>query len=33
VVLPTLAPGSYTAVASSVCGTAGVVMIEVYEVP
>ena len=33
VVLATLAPGSYTAVASSVSGTAGVVMIEVYEVP
>ncbi|MGD1030828.1 MAG: protease pro-enzyme activation domain-containing protein [Opitutaceae bacterium] len=33
VVLATLAPGSYTAVASSVGGTAGVVMIEVYEVP
>jgi hypothetical protein len=33
VVLATLAPGSYTAVASSVGGTAGVAMIEVYEVP
>jgi hypothetical protein len=33
VVLTTLAPGSYTAVASSVSGAAGVALIEVYEVP
>ena len=33
VILTTLAPGSYTTVASSISGTAGVVMIEVYEVP
>ena len=33
VVLVTLPPGAYTAVASSVTGTAGVAVIEVYEVP
>jgi hypothetical protein len=33
VLLTTLAPGSYTTVASSVSGTAGVALIEVYEVP
>ena len=33
VVLVTLAPGAYTAVASSVSGAAGTVLIEVYEVP
>ena len=33
VVLMTLAPGSYTAVASSATGVAGVALIEVYEVP
>ena len=33
VVLTTLAPGNYTAVASSVTGTAGTALIEVYEVP
>ena len=33
VVLMTLSPGSYTAVASSVSGVAGSVLIEVYEVP
>jgi hypothetical protein len=33
VVLATLAPGTYTAVASSVSGAAGIVLIEVYEVP
>ena len=31
--LVTLAPGAYTAVASSVSGTAGVVLVEVYDVP
>ena len=33
VVLVTLAPGAYTAVASSVSQAAGTVLIEVYEVP
>ena len=33
VVLVTLPPGGYTAVASSVSGTGGVVLVEVYEVP
>ena len=33
VVLLTLPPGSYTAIASSVSGAAGTVLIEVYEVP
>ena len=33
VVLVTLAPGSYTVVASSVSGASGVALIEVYEVP
>jgi len=33
VVLITLAPGSYTAVASSVSGVAGTTLVEVYEVP
>ena len=33
VVLVTLPPGAYTAVASSATGTAGVALIEVYEVP
>jgi hypothetical protein len=32
-VLETLAPGAYTAVASSVSGTAGIALIEIYEVP
>jgi len=32
-VLATLSPGSYSAVASSVSGTAGTCLIEVYEVP
>jgi hypothetical protein len=32
-VLETLAPGAYTAVASSVNGTAGIALIEIYEVP
>ena len=31
--LVTLAPGSYTALLSSVSGTAGVALIEIYEVP
>jgi hypothetical protein len=29
----TLPPGAYTAVGSSVSGTAGVALVEVYEVP
>ena len=33
VILITLPPGSYTAIASSVSGTAGAVLVEVYEVP
>ena len=33
VVLATLPPGSYTALASSVSGASGTVLIEVYEVP
>jgi hypothetical protein len=33
VLLVTLPPGSYSAVASSVSGTAGVVLVEAYEVP
>ena len=33
VVLLTLAPGSYTAIASSASGVAGTVLIEVYEIP
>jgi hypothetical protein len=33
VVLETLAPGAYTAVTSSISGTAGIVLIEVYEIP
>ena len=33
VVLVTLAPGAYTAIASSVNGAMGTVLIEVYEVP
>ena len=33
VLLLTLPPGSYTAVVSSVTGTAGVALIEVYELP
>jgi hypothetical protein len=33
VLVATLTPGSYTAVASSVSGAAGAVLIEVYEVP
>ena len=33
VLLITLIPGSYTAVASSVGGAPGAVLIEVYEVP
>jgi len=32
-VLITLAPGSYTAQATSATGTAGTTLIEVYEVP
>jgi hypothetical protein len=32
-VLISLAPGAYTAVTSSVTGTAGVALVEVYEVP
>ena len=31
--LVTLPPGTYTAVASSVSGTAGITLVEVYEVP
>jgi len=31
--LVTLPPGSYTAQASSVTGTAGITLVEVYEVP
>ena len=33
VLLGTFNPGSYTAVASSVTGTAGVVILEIYEIP
>jgi hypothetical protein len=33
VVLMTLPPGAYTAVASSVSGAAGLALVEVYEVP
>ena len=32
-VVLTLAPGSYTAIATSVSGVAGVALVEVYEVP
>jgi hypothetical protein len=33
VILMTLPPGAYTAIASSVTGAAGIALIEVYEVP
>ena len=33
VLLVTLAPGNYTAILSSLSGTAGVALIEIYEVP
>jgi len=33
VILTTLAPGTYTAVASSTSGAAGVALIEIYEIP
>jgi hypothetical protein len=33
VVLMTLSPGAYTAVANSVSGSAGIALIEVYEIP
>jgi hypothetical protein len=32
-ILVTLAPGKYTATASAAAGTAGLVIVEVYEVP